>query len=71
MYNYYYILGAEKDIIILKEKLEYLQHASASEIQKELKTFCELVNSYFKIIPVEFIKEHHEYLKSMERDMLD
>lgn len=69
MYNYYYVLGAEKDIKILKEKIDTFQYMSGDQLKRELATFSDVVNLYFRDIPVDFIKQHHDYIKSLEKEM--
>lgn len=69
MYNYHYILGAEKDIKILKDKLNTFQNLPGDELKRELATFSEVVNLYFKDIPVDFIKQYNYYIQSLEQEM--
>lgn len=67
MYNKYYIMGAEEDLLFLKNKLNNFE--KEKNIEKELIYCTNMIESYYKEIPPDFVKQYNYYLREIEKEM--
>lgn len=70
MYNYHYIMGAEEDINYLKNKIKNFEFLPSERIEEELKYCISMVESYYNLIPGDFVKQYNRYLEELEKEMV-
>ena len=70
MYNYHYIMGAEEDIRYLKDKVKEIEFLPTEKLEKELLNLIKMVESYYNLIPPDFIQQYNKYLEELEKEMV-
>lgn len=69
MYNYHYIMGAEEDIQYLKNKIKGFEILPSEKLEEELTYCINMIESYYDLIPKDFIKQYNRYLEELEKEM--
>lgn len=68
-YNRHYIMGADEDIKYLKQRVLDLEYVPTEKLEEELKWCIDMVESYYNVIPPDFIKQYNRYLEEMEKEL--
>jgi len=70
MYNYHYIMGVEKDIKYLKDKIKKIEFDPTEKFAEELDYCIKNIEMYYNLMPSDFIKQYNKYLEELEKEMV-
>ena len=70
MYNHHYIMGAEKDIKYLKNRINKIEFAPTEKLAEELDYCIKNIEMYYNLMPSDFIKQYNKYLEELEKEMV-
>ena len=69
MYNNHFIMGAEEDINYLKDRVKNIEFTPFEKLNEELEWCINMIESYYDVIPSDFIKQYNKYLEEMEKEL--